>query len=144
PKEGRMAEGRRAGGGRWRWLAWWLALGVWTFGLLYPFSHDKPKTFSREMDFSISKTLHVSAYAFLAGTLVLLPLRPGRRWGFVGLLALPAVLSEVLQYSFPALGRPGRVDDVALDWLGIGLGLALTRRWWRRPPPPSPPPPESA
>jgi hypothetical protein len=109
---------------------WLLCVAVWTVGLLTP----HPVRASREVltpatAYPASKTLHVAAYALLAGTLPWLGLRGGRRWWLVGFLSLHAAATELLQRWVP--DRTGSLTDVGLDHLGVLLGLACTWPAWR-------------
>ena len=118
-------------GGWWRWLAWLLLFGWWTFSLVTPHPvRAAHAVLPPEYHFAAAKTLHVSVYALLAGTLAWLPGPGWLRWAMVGVLSLHAGATEYAQTFVP--GRTGSWRDVGLDHLGIALGLALTARRWRR------------
>lgn len=113
-----------------RQAAWWLAVVVWSAALLTPYPARAGKeVFTPEAGFSLSKTLHVAAYACLTALLPWLGPRGDRRWWPVVFLALHAAATEFLQQWVPE--RTGSLRDVALDLLGIALGLACTWKAWR-------------
>jgi glycopeptide antibiotics resistance protein len=68
------------------------------------------------------------------GALAILSLRPERRWPWLAALlggTLGSVTLETAQYF---VGRSADVDDVILNTVGVGLGIALItagRRLWR-------------
>ncbi len=106
------------------WLLWAVLLALWTAGLL---SAAAPKVAASLLppgtSYIISKTLHVSAYAFLAALVCWLSARWGVRvalWlGLVGHGALTEFLQRFVE------GRTGKPADVGLDTLGVLLGLSL-------------------
>jgi VanZ family protein len=106
------------------WLAWGALLGLWTYGLL---SATVPRLGSSLLppgtSYYAAKTLHVSAYALLAGLACWLPsgwgLRAAAWLGLVGHGALTEFLQQFVH------GRTGQLFDVGLDTLGILLGLSL-------------------
>jgi len=113
-----------------------LFLVLWTWKLLEP--HPVPEEISEGLakaglSYIAAKTLHAAGYAFLAILAVTLP--APRRWrGFlVGLLVWHGIATEIGQTFIP--NRTGRVRDVFIDWLGIGLGLLAVLLWKRRRPP---------
>ena len=75
--------------------------------------------------------MHVSAYAFLSATAAFLHRRGRWRWLLPAGLVLHGGATELLQYleTFGP-GRTGCWQDVALDSVGIAIGLALTWRRW--------------
>jgi VanZ family protein len=102
-------------------VAFLAALAAWTVALLSPV----PQESAREVlggqfgVFLFAKTVHVGAYAvltILGGTAPLF----GRKWVWL----LPALVSHgaVTEYFQQFVGRGSRVEDVALDALGIALG----------------------
>jgi VanZ family protein len=122
----------------WRWrrvvlAVWLLLLAAWTVALLRP----EPVQLANEvlppqMEFPLSKVLHVTAYAVLAGLVGLL--RPlGRyRWLLLAFLSFHGMATEYLQRFVPMRGPS--VRDVLLDHVGIVLGVLLTwKNWLRRP-----------
>jgi hypothetical protein len=120
--------------GGWRWAVWWVLVGLWALALLTP----QPVLLGRrvlpaEALFSAAKGLHVAAYAFLTGAGAWLPPWRGRRWLPVAVMSLHAFATEFFQQFVPS--RHGCLEDVAIDHVGIVLGLAVTAWRWRRPPP---------
>jgi VanZ family protein len=106
-------------------------LSLWTWKLLEPVPVP-PRVvggLSAEIKFALAKTLHVGGYTFLTILAATLPLR--RPWHvlFVLFLLLHGAASEIAQTYVP--NRTGKVSDVVLDWLGVGLGAAAVQ-WWRR------------
>lgn len=59
------------------------------------------------------------------GVLALLALRRGRRWAWLIALAGGAALSAALEISQYGVGRSADIDDVLLNAVGVGLGVAL-------------------
>ncbi|HJT75763.1 MAG TPA: VanZ family protein [Gemmataceae bacterium] len=118
----------------WRWggvvlAVWVLLLAAWTVALLTP----DPARFAGQVlppqaDFTLSKALHVTAYAVLAGLVG--SLRPlGRyRWLLLAVLSLHGMGTEYLQQFVPTRGPS--VRDVLLDHVGILLGALLTWKNW--------------
>jgi VanZ family protein len=114
-----------------RVVLWWVAVALWTAALLTPY----PVLLGREIlppqvSFPAAKTLHVVAYAGLAGLIPWLGLPLGWRWAFLGFLSLHAVGTEYLQRFVPL--RTGSVTDALIDHAGLLLGLAITWKGWRR------------
>jgi hypothetical protein len=114
-----------------RWLLWWSCVAVWTVGLL---SRDPMKVsqdiLPQEYHFTVSKAVHVSAYAFLAATTAWLPVPVRWRWGLVAFLVLHGCGTEFGQLYVET--RTGSLRDVGLDCLGIVIGLAASWKWfWR-------------
>lgn len=118
----------------WRWggvllAVWVLLLAAWTVALLTP----DPARFANQVlppqtEFPLSKALHVTAYAVLAGLVGLL--RPlGRyRWLLLAVLSLHGMGTEYLQQFVPLRGPS--VRDVFIDHVGIALGTLLTWKNW--------------
>ncbi len=107
---------------------WWLAVAVWTLGLLTPHPVRLSKElFTASVGFSLAKALHVSAYAVLTACIPWLGLRRGRWWLLV-FLSFHAAATEFLQQWVPE--RTASLRDVGLDHLGILLGLLGTWRLW--------------
>ena len=111
-----------------RGLGWWLCVAVWTAALLTtsPVELGKQVTPSG-MYFPATKLLHVGVYAFLTVFLSWLPLRRWR-WLLLAFLSLHAAGTEFGQTFVP--GRTGTPTDVAIDHLGLLLGLSLTWKRW--------------
>jgi hypothetical protein len=111
-------------------VAFWLALGVWSYLLVRPTIQqavDALTEWSDLLPYLVAKCLHLTGYAaFAAGSLALFR----RRWWVLGAVAAHAVLSEVAQYlgnEWFATGRVGSVKDVLLDWFGMSVGVGV---WW--------------
>jgi VanZ family protein len=110
------------------WLAY---LVFWTAALVTPQPVQASEaTLPEPARWPVGKSLHVGAYALLcvltAWQRFLAP-----RWRPLLLLALSAhaCLTEVIQLYVPL--RSGRWEDVALDHIGLYLGVVLAWRWWR-------------
>ena len=109
-------------------LGWWLAVGVWTAGLLT----SEPPEIGEELlpleaYLPVSKLVHVAAYAFLAFCLPWIASRRWR-WALLAFLSLHGAGTEYLQQFVP--GRFGQISDVLIDHIGLLLGLALTWKHW--------------
>jgi VanZ family protein len=114
-----------------RLTLWWLAVAVWTAGLLMPNPGELTQdVLSPDATFTLAKTLHVSAYAFLAATVPWVGL-PAASWWLVAFLSLHGAGTEFLQQWVP--GRTASLKDVGLDNIGIALGLLATLRYWLGP-----------
>ena len=97
------------------------ALVAWTVALLSPVPQESAQKVlgSQFGIFLFAKTVHVGAYAaltILGGSAALF----GRRW--VWLLPALVVHGGVTEYFQQFVGRGSRVEDVALDTLGVALG----------------------
>jgi VanZ family protein len=115
-----------------RWGAWLAALAAWTVALLTPQPVEVGRRVLPEGTlFPAAKVLHVGAYAFLAATAAWLRLARRGRWLLPAALVLHGAATEWLQTFVPP--REGSLRDVALDGLGVAIGLALTWPWWRGP-----------
>jgi VanZ family protein len=123
-----------------RWAVWLAFLVAWSVALLVPDPIEflfryKPDSLelSSEMTFLMAKALHVTAYA-LAAILTGWLRAPGSwRWVLLAFWFLHAGATEVGQLFVP--GRTGSLRDVALDHVGLLIGLAVSWRWWRSVPP---------
>jgi hypothetical protein len=103
----------------------WPLLAVWTWKLVEPNPFPETGAALGPWAYLAAKALHGSAYAFLAAVGVLWPAGPrGRLAVAVGLLSHGAG-SEIAQTFVP--GRSGRALDVAIDWAGVLVGLAVVR-----------------
>jgi len=112
-----------------RWLVWLVYIACWTTALVMPVpSHGDWHVINIDLKFLVAKTLHVSGYALLVGLTGWLRVPQRYRWLMMYLLMGHATLTEVIQDH---VGRNGSLYDVALDQVGIALGLLLTWRWWR-------------
>jgi VanZ family protein len=114
-----------------RRLVWLVYLVAWTAALVTP----QPVEFAQETlpesaQFPVGKTLHVCAYAVLCA-LTAWQRFFTPRWRPLLLLALSAhaALTEVAQLYIPE--RHGCWEDVALNHIGLYLGVVLAWRWWR-------------
>jgi hypothetical protein len=111
----------------------WLLYGLaWTVALLMPVPiQPPPESPLKEHIFTLSKALHVTAYALftvLAGWM-----RMPRRYRVALLLVLigHAMLTEWLQGVLENFShRTGQWGDVGLDGIGIVVGLGLSWKWW--------------
>jgi VanZ family protein len=114
-----------------RRVIWLVYLLLWTAALLTPQPvQASDATLPQEARFPAAKALHVVAYALLC---VLTGwqrfLTPRRRPLLLLALSAHACLTEVIQLYVPR--RTGRWEDVALDHVGLYLGLVVAWRWWR-------------
>jgi VanZ family protein len=113
-----------------RWVIWGICVAVWTLALVTPQPAEIAQdVLPQQAHFPISKTLHVSAYAFLTALAAWLRVRGPKRWLLVAFLSLHGFLTEYIQNFVPL--RTGTWRDVGLDHLGILLGLAVSWKWWR-------------
>src|ERR1700757_2688746 len=118
----------------WRGLVWLAYFALWTYGLLMRMPPSGPpglKWLSSSYQFYIAKTVHVVAYAGLAGLSGWLRVPCRFRWILLFIIMAHAPATELLQLGVE--GRTGSLRDVGLDHLGIGLGLLVTWKWWSDP-----------
>ncbi|HKI38407.1 MAG TPA: VanZ family protein [Gemmataceae bacterium] len=109
----------------------WLGFALlWTAALVTP----QPVRVSQaalpeQAQFPVGKSLHVAAYALLCVLTAWQRFAP--RWRPLLLLALSAHAAgtEFVQQFVPL--RHGSWEDVALDHVGLYLGVVLAWRWWR-------------
>jgi hypothetical protein len=117
-----------------RWLVWLVYCTCWTTALIMPVpSHGSwhIRGFGDiDMRFVFAKAVHVSAYAIFAVLTGWLRVSLPTRLVLLFVLMAHTALTEVIQDQ---VGRSGSEYDVALDQIGIGLGLILSWRWWRDP-----------
>jgi VanZ family protein len=117
-----------------RWWIWGGFLLAWTVALQAPIPPTtswtlsdleiKPKVF-------FAKGLHLSAYVALTALSAWLRAPIRYRVWLIFLLMGHATATELLQSILePYFGRNGNLYDVALDQIGIGLGILLAWRWW--------------
>lgn len=76
----------------------------------------------------LGKLLHVSFYAFLAGSAGWLPLKLERRTAIALALIAHGGLTEVIQLWVPY--REGSTVDWAIDSTGVLLGWLVSRPFW--------------
>ena len=113
-----------------RFAAFVVLLGLWTWKLLesQPVPEELREGLERAgLSFLAAKSLHGAGYAFLTILAFMLPVPRRWKWFLVFLLALHGVATEIGQTFVP--NRTGRILDVLIDWLGIGLGLAIILLW---------------
>lgn len=115
-----------------RWLFGVFAV-VWLAALTMPVPFKEPSLLGwQEPPITFAKLLHLCAYAFFTIFAASLRLPRARRWMLLVFIFGHAMLSELLQFTFHAYtGRTGKWSDVALDSVGILIGMALSWRWWR-------------
>jgi VanZ family protein len=114
-----------------RRLVWLVYLVAWTAALVTPQPVAVSKaTLPESAQFTVGKSLHVCAYALLC-VLTGWQRFLAPRWRPLILLALSAhaALTEVAQLYVP--NRTGAFEDVALNHIGLYLGVVLAWRWWR-------------
>ncbi len=118
---------------RWRWWIWGIYAAAWSTALLVPVP-EHPWVigefhFTRRMLFA--KAVHLSAYAVFAILTGWLRAPVRFRFLLMFLLMLHATLTEVLQFALDEyMHRHGDLLDVALDNVGIALGMAVAWKWW--------------
>jgi hypothetical protein len=119
-----------------RLLVWLIYVACWTTALVVPIPGQGEwhvSGFEIDLKFLFAKTVHVSGYALLAGLAGWLRVPLRYRWLIMYVLMVHATLTEVIQDNMRSLGRTGSLYDVALDHVGIALGLILSWNWWRDP-----------
>lgn len=117
-----------------------VAVVAWTVALLSPVPQDSARKVlgSQFGVFLFAKTVHVGAYAaltILGGSAA----HFGRKW--VWLMPALVLHGAVTEYCQQFVGRGSRVEDVALNTLGVALGglvIWAGRRFSRRSPPAAP------
>jgi VanZ family protein len=106
------------------WTLWVLFAVAWTAGLLSAAPIQvRNEVMAEQFHVSVGKSLHLAAYGvfvYLSGRL------PPRRL-LLALVVLHAPLTEYLQQF---VGRTASVLDVLVDWLGVAVGVILTRSRW--------------
>ena len=117
-----------------RWLVWGAFTLVWTTLLVLPGS-----TFTRiglderpEIRLTVAKSLHILAYAIftvLTGWVA----RSGPLSTVSALLFMAHATATELAQLYLVENRSGTLGDVALDQIGILLGLCVAWRWWSDP-----------
>ncbi len=111
-----------------RWVLWGAFAVLWAAALLtlYPV-RARDAVLPGFVSTVAGKGLHVAAYAVFAVLTSRLPVSRPRRWILLGAVSLHAVGTEFFQQF---VGRTRSWQDVAIDHLGIALGVALTWRRW--------------
>ena len=106
------------------WACWWLLLILWTIGLLRPEPIQlQHQLIPSSLGWIIAKGLHLGVYALLALFASLLPSSPSSKLFCFIILMVHAFATEFLQQWVKE--RTGSLSDVAIDLLGVALGLAL-------------------
>ncbi len=100
----------------------WLPVFIWCAVIFALSAVPSLGTGLGTWDLALRKLAHVAEYAVLAVLLV----RACRRPGVAMLLGLLYAASDELHQSFVP-GREGRPRDVAIDSVGLVLGLLATR-----------------
>jgi VanZ family protein len=131
-----MSTGSEKGRGlapRWRWLIWVVYVASWTMALLMPVPQTNWAVEGVEIDlrYLFAKSVHVSAYAVLAGLSGWLRLPYRYRWLLLFFVMAHGTVTELLQLL--TSHRSGALEDVGFDHLGVAIGLLLTWRWWSEP-----------
>ena len=115
------------------WACWWLLLVLWTIGLLRPEPIQlQHQLIPSSLGWIIAKGLHLGVYALLALFASLLPSSPSSKLFCFIILMVHAFATEFLQQWVKE--RTGSLSDVAIDLLGVALGLAMWKLYcWFRP-----------
>ena len=101
----------------------WLPVVAWAALIFLLSSFSAPDVGAGEVDYVVRKVAHVTEYAVLGALLV----RATRRGIPAFLLGVAyAASDEVHQHFVP--GRHATPVDVAIDAVGVALGVALYRR----------------
>ena len=109
---------------RFFWL--WLPVVAWAALIFALSSIPDLGTGLGWWDLVLRKIAHAVEYAIL-GALLVRALRQPRTSFLLGVAY--AVSDEIHQQFVP--GRHGAPLDVAIDAVGVLVGVALARRWWR-------------
>ncbi len=112
------------------WLGRWLPAILW-MGLIFFLSSrpDLPHHPEPLIDLILKKSAHLIEYAILA-FLLARPLGKGKEMPILLTGGLYALSDEAHQSLVP--GRNAAWSDVAVDLLGVALGLYFFRFWGRR------------
>jgi VanZ family protein len=106
------------------WACWWLLLILWTIGLLRPEPIQlQHQLIPSSLGWIIAKGLHLGVYALLAFFASLLPGSPSFKLICFIILMVHAFATEFLQQWVKE--RTGSLLDVAIDLLGVALGLGV-------------------
>lgn len=100
-------------------------LGLWTYEVLAenPVPEAVSRAIPNEWKFWLAKGLHVAIYAFLTVLAYWMPVPRVLFWLVIVGLLVHGAGTEFGQ-TFTA-NRHGSLRDVALDWVGVAVGLAL-------------------
>jgi VanZ family protein len=113
-----------------RWLIWLAFVTSWTVALLTPEPAVLAESVLSEEALPGSFNLaHLSCYAVMSALSGWLRVPASRRWLLLAFLSSHAFLTEFAQAFIP--GRSASLADVAIDHLGILIGVVATYRWWR-------------
>jgi VanZ family protein len=119
-----------------RWTVWLAFLLIWSVALLVPDpigflrGHIPDEIeLSEDTTFLMAKTLHIGAYATAAILTGWLRAPNPWRWLLLLFWFVHADATELGQLLVP--GRHGSLRDVAIDHVGLLIGLALSWPWWR-------------
>ncbi len=117
----------------WRWIVWFAYTPAWTIALLVPRPIEvRPDQVLLWWSlFLFSKAVHVSAYALWSLMTCWLRTTLPIRLVLVLVMVLHAGASEYLQVLMN-IGRHGSLRDVALDLVGIALGIFVGWRLFLR------------
>ena len=115
------------------WACWWLLLILWTIGLLRPEPIQlQHQLIPSSLGWIIAKGLHLGVYALLALFASLLPGSSSFKLICFIILMVHAFATEFLQQWVKE--RTGSLSDVAIDLLGVALGLGMWKLYcWFRP-----------
>jgi VanZ family protein len=115
-----------------RWLVCGSYVVLWTMALLLPLSAIEklpPTQVLLSHRVLIAKSLHVAAYALMTILCGWLHVPARFRWLVVFFLMGHATFTEIMQFYYIP-GRIGILQDVAIDQVGVTIGLLLTWNWW--------------
>ena len=115
------------------WLIWAIYTLLWTAALVLPKTALEVEGLDEVISgyrVYIAKGVHVAAYAVWAVLTAVLPVPIRFRCLLVFLLMGHATVTELIQEHVP--GRSGHLHDVALDHLGVTLGVVASWRYWTR------------
>jgi VanZ family protein len=108
-----------------RLVSLWLPVVAWAALIFTLSSIPDLGTGLGTWDLVLRKLAHAGEYAILAGLL----LRALRRPAASVMLGIAYAVSDELHQHFVP-GRQASPLDVAIDALGVLVGVALARRWW--------------
>jgi VanZ family protein len=113
-----------------RRVVWLVYVVLWTMALVTPQPAEmSEETLPADAQFPAAKSLHILAYGLLCALTGWQRFAP--RWRPLLLLALSAHAAgtEVIQLYVPH--RHGCWEDVAINHIGLYLGVVASWRWWR-------------